>query len=154
MSCALISGTFDPITLGHLDIISRSSKIFDRVIVAVMNNLNKESLFSLQERERLVRLSCQALSNVEVLATDAMMVEFFDKVSADVIVRGIRNEKDASYEFYMAEYLHQHNTRIETVFLSADPSLEGISSSAVREELKNKRIPYHWLPEAIWREFL
>lgn len=135
MKTALVSGTFDPITKGHLDVISRAARMFDTVVVAVMNNLEKGSRFSQTTRLEMAQAACRRFPNVRVVADDGMMLEFFDRIGADVIVRGIRDEKDFAYEIYMADYLRAHNPAIDTVFLHADAACASISSTEVRERL-------------------
>ena len=135
MKTALVTGTFDPVTKGHMDVITRTADLFDHEIVAVMNNLKKGSLFPQDLRRQMAEAACRDLPNVTVVADAGMMVDFFDRSGADVIVRGIRNETDFAYESYMADYLREHNPRIDTLFLHADPSLAAVSSTEVRERL-------------------
>ena len=151
MKTALVSGTFDPITKGHLDVISRAARMFDTVVVAVMNNLEKGSLFSQNTRLEMAQAACRCFPNVRVVADGGMMVEFFDRIGADVIVRGIRDEKDFAYETYMADYLRAHNPAIDTVFLHADAEYASVSSTEVRERLArgedvSKLVPAEILP--------
>ena len=143
---ALIPGSFDPITLGHVNIIERAAAKFDRVIVAVMNNdsakhdktlSSKTYTFEMSERLELVRLSVDHIANVEVISSSGMLIDLFDEVGADVIVKGIRTAADLEYETIHAKWNKAHNPRLETLFLPADDSLSSVSSTLVREHLKN-----------------
>jgi len=143
---ALIPGSFDPITLGHVDIIERAAQKFDRVIVAVMNNdsakhfeglSSKTYMFDMPIRLELVKLSVAHIANVEVISSSGMLVDLFDEVGASVIVKGIRNAADLEYELIHAKWNKEHNSRVETLFLPADESLTAISSTLVRECIKN-----------------
>ena len=144
MSIALIPGSYDPITLGHLDVISRAAARFDRVIVAVMNNdmqrydstaKSKDYLFTLEQRVSMATDACRTLENVQVIGSCARLIDLFDELGADVIVKGVRNEADYAYEQTHALYNRAHNERAETLYLPADPRFDGISSTLVRERL-------------------
>ena len=143
---ALIPGSFDPITLGHVNIIERAAKISDKVYVAVMNNdsakhssvlSSKTYMFDMETRERLVSLSLTHLENVEVVTSSGMLIDLFDELSADVIIKGIRGSADLEYEMIHAKWNKEHNARLETMFLPADESLMSVSSTLVRELLKD-----------------
>ena len=143
---ALIPGSFDPITLGHVNVIERAAEKFDRVLVAVMNNdsakhdstlSSKTYTFDMATRLELVKLSLEHIKGVEVISSSGMLIDLFDEVGADVIVKGIRNAADLEYELKHATWNKAHNARIETLFLPADTSLAGVSSTLVREYLKN-----------------
>lgn len=138
---ALIPGSFDPITLGHVDVIERAAARFDRVVVAVMNNdsakhdktlMSKEYLFDMPTRMELVRRSVGHIENVEVIASSGMLIDLFDEVGADVIVKGVRNGEDLEYEMKHAKWNKAHNARVETMFLPADERFSGVSSTMVR----------------------
>ena len=143
---ALIPGSFDPITLGHVNIIERAAKMSDKVYVAVMNNdsakhssvlSSKTYMFDMETRERLVSLSLTHLENVEVVTSSGMLIDLFDELSADVIIKGIRGSADLEYEMIHAKWNKEHNARLETLFLPADESLMSVSSTLVRELLKD-----------------
>ncbi len=137
MTHALIPGSFDPMTLGHLDIVKRARAHYDKVSVAVLINESKKYLFSLEERAQIVRLSLQDMPDVEVISDTGLLVDLFDRVGADVIVKGVRNEKDRIYEEQMAAANLQRNPKAKTVFMQAADDYEQVSSTRVREMLKN-----------------
>ena len=128
-------GTFDPITLGHADIIRRGAKLVDRLIVGVTTNPSKNPMFQPDERMDMVRREVAALGidNVEVVGFNALLMKFAESVGASVIVRGLRAVADFEYEYQMAGMNQQLNARIETVFLMADVSLQPIASKLVKE---------------------
>ena len=144
---ALIPGSYDPITLGHVDIIERAAKKFDKVIVAVMNNdsakhdktlCSKTYTFDMEKRLEFVRLSVSHIENVEVVSSSGMLIDLFDEVCADVIVKGVRNGDDLEYEMKHARWNKEHNPRVETMYLPADKSLNFVSSTLVRNYLQNR----------------
>ncbi len=126
-------GTFDPITLGHMDIIRRGAKLVDKLIVGLTTNPSKSPMFSLEERLVTVRRETAAIPGVEVVAFDALLMKFAEDQNATVIVRGLRAVSDFEYEFQMAGMNQQLNDDIETVFLMADVALQPIASKWVRE---------------------
>ena len=128
-------GTFDPITLGHCDIIRRGAKLVDRLIIGVTTNPSKNPMFSPQERMDMVNREVAALgvANVEVVGFNALLMRFAEKQGAQVIVRGLRAVADFEYEYQMAGMNQQLNDDIETVFLMADVSLQPIASKLVKE---------------------
>ena len=131
----LYPGTFDPVTLGHADIIRRGAKLVDRLIVGVTTNPSKDPMFMPEERIEMVRAEVerQALDNVEVRGFDALLMTFAESIGASVIIRGLRAVADFEYEYQMAGMNQQLNHRIETVFLMADVSLQPIASKLVKE---------------------
>jgi pantetheine-phosphate adenylyltransferase len=128
-------GTFDPITLGHADIIRRGSKLVDRLIVGVTTNLSKSPMFTTDERLAMVRreIGTLGLDNVEVEGFNALLVKFARKVGASVLIRGLRAVADFEYEYQMAGMNQQLDHSVETVFLMADVSLQPIASRLVKE---------------------
>ncbi|AKM06891.1 pantetheine-phosphate adenylyltransferase [Pelagerythrobacter marensis] len=128
-------GTFDPITLGHADIIRRGSKLVDRLIIGVTTNPSKNPMFTPEERMAMVRREVAALGveNVDVVGFNALLMKFARKQGANVIVRGLRAVADFEYEYQMAGMNQQLDDRIETVFLMADVSLQPIASKLVKE---------------------
>ncbi len=133
---ALYPGTFDPMTLGHLDIIKRASKLCDKLVIAVAINHGKNPLFSLDERVEMVELAIEPLRaeiEVEVKPFEGLLIHFVESVGASVIVRGLRAVSDFEYEFQMAGMNDRLNPSIETVFLMADPQYQTIASRLVKE---------------------
>lgn len=130
---AVYPGTFDPITYGHVDLVERAARIFDRVIVAVAANKNKTPFFSLQERVALAQLTFKKLPNVEVLDFDILLIDFMQAQKASVILRGVRMVSDFDYEFQLAGMNRQLAPDIESLFLMPAQKYSCISSSFVRE---------------------
>jgi pantetheine-phosphate adenylyltransferase len=130
---AIYPGSFDPITLGHLDLIQRGSRLFDRVIVAVLRNPNKMPLFSVQQRLDQIRLSTQHLPNVEVDSFDGLTVNYAQMQDAQVLLRGLRAVSDFEVELQMAHTNKTLSTEIETVFLATSNEYSFLSSSVVKE---------------------
>jgi pantetheine-phosphate adenylyltransferase len=128
-------GTFDPITLGHADIIRRGAKLVDRLIIGVTTNPSKNPMFTPEERMAMVVREAELLGidNVEVVGFNALLMNFAEKQGASVIVRGLRAVADFEYEYQMAGMNQQINSRIETVFLMADVCLQPIASKLVKE---------------------
>jgi len=130
---AICAGTFDPITMGHLDVIERALRIFPRVVVAVAMNSGKNPLFSLEERVELVRQSVAHLSGVEIDCFNGLLVDFAEQKKVHVIVRGLRAFSDFEYEFQMALTNRKLKPKIETLFLMPKQDYSYVSSSNVRE---------------------
>ncbi|MCZ7525181.1 MAG: pantetheine-phosphate adenylyltransferase [Acidimicrobiia bacterium] len=133
MVTALCPGSFDPVTNGHVDIIERTARLFDDVIVAVIRNPQKtQSLFSLEERQEMLAEAIGHLSNVRILYFKGLLVDFAREYGADVIVKGLRAVTDFDYEMQMAQ-MNQSLSGIETLFISTSPQNSFLSSSLVRE---------------------
>lgn len=130
---AVYPGSFDPITQGHMDIIQRAAKQFDKLIVAVLNNTSKNPLFTLEERTALIRNVTKHLPNVEVDSFRDLTVNFVKSKQAHVIVRGIRSVTDFEYELQMASTNHKLDNDIETIFMMTNPKFSYLSSSIVKE---------------------
>lgn len=128
-------GTFDPVTLGHADIIRRGSKLVDRLIIGVTTNPSKNPMFSTEERFAMVEreIAAMGLANVEVVGFNALLVKFAQKMGAKVLIRGLRAVADFEYEYQMAGMNQQLDDEVETVFLMADVSLQPIASKLVKE---------------------
>lgn len=128
-------GTFDPITLGHADIIRRGSKLVDKLIIGVTTNPSKDPMFAPDERMAMVKreVADLGLGNVEVVGFNALLMHWAERMGASVIVRGLRAVADFEYEYQMAGMNQQLNENIETVFLMADVSLQPIASKLVKE---------------------
>ena len=130
---AVYPGTFDPITLGHLDIIKRGSRLTDRLVIGVTTNPSKQPMFSVAERMEMVRRETASIASVEVVEFDSLLMDFAESQKATIIIRGLRAASDFEYEFQMAGMNQQLNDDIETVFLMADVSLQPIASRLVKE---------------------
>ncbi len=133
---ALITGSFDPLTLGHYYLIKKTAEIFDEVFVAVLNNCDKTPLFSLEQRTDIVSCCFSNDSKIIVLNHDGLLSDLYCKYKIDVLVRGLRNINDYIYENDLATIYNQIDSRIHTLFLPSDPRYSHISSSYVRESLK------------------
>ena len=139
MSIAIIPGSFDPMTLGHVDVVERAAKMFDEVVVAVMINPNKQYRFSVEQKTELAVLSCANIPNVRVIADGGMLIDLVDKLGACAIVKGIRTLKDFRYEQEMAYWNRAHNPRAETLYLPCGADFSRISSTLVRRRLDEGR---------------
>jgi pantetheine-phosphate adenylyltransferase len=127
-------GTFDPLTLGHLDIIRRATRLVDRLVIGVTTNPSKQPMFSVAERLEMVRREMgDRNSNIKVVEFDSLLMDFAEAQRATLIIRGLRAASDFEYEFQMAGMNQQLNNCIETVFLMADVSLQPIASRLVKE---------------------
>ena len=127
-------GTFDPITLGHMDIIRRGAKLVDRLVIGVTTNIAKSPMFSDEERLEMVRRECADIdSDIVVVGFNSLLMDFAEREGAKVIVRGLRAVADFEYEYQMAGMNQQINPRVETVFLMADVALQPIASRLVKE---------------------
>jgi pantetheine-phosphate adenylyltransferase len=126
-------GTFDPMTLGHLDIIRRGAHLVDRLVIGVTTNPSKEPMFTVEERLVMVRREIDDIPGVSVVEFDSLLMDFAEREGASLILRGLRAVADFEYEYQMAGMNQQLNDDIETVFLMADVSLQPIASRLVKE---------------------
>jgi pantetheine-phosphate adenylyltransferase len=133
MRTAVYPGSFDPITNGHLDIIERASRVYDKVVVGVLNNSNKKPVFTVDERMDLIKTVTSHIPNVEVDSFEGLLVDFAKSKQATVIVKGLRTVADFEYEFQMALLNKTLNPEYETMFLMTDTKYSYISSSMVKE---------------------
>lgn len=132
--CGVYPGTFDPITLGHMDIIRRGAKLVDRLVIGVTTNPSKNPMFSVEERMEMVRRETAGIDGeIEVVSFNSLLMDFAERQGASIIVRGLRAVADFEYEYQMAGMNQQINDGIETVFLMADVSLQPIASRLVKE---------------------
>ena len=130
---ALYPGSFDPITNGHLDVIERAARLFDRVVVAVARNDSKTALFSTEERVALIRSSVTSLTNVEVTSFHGLLVDFAAATGSQVVVRGLRAVTDFEYEFQMALMNKTLRPELETIFLASREAFTYVSSRVIKE---------------------
>ena len=133
MTRAIYPGSFDPVTLGHLDIIKRASKIFDELIVGVLNNNSKSPLFSVEKRVKMLNDVVKDLPNVKVMSFEGLLVAFARKVDAQIIVRGLRAVTDFEYELQMSQTNTVLNENVDTIFFTTSLEYAYLSSSTVRE---------------------
>ena len=136
MKIAVYPGSFDPITNGHIDIIKRGSKIFDKVIVSVLVNVEKKHLFEIDERVRLIKKVTSDIENVEVISFDGLLVDLVKTYNASVILKGLRTSIDFEYELQMAYMNKELDSNIETIFMVSSPNNLHISSSCVKQVAK------------------
>ena len=133
MKRAVYPGSFDPITFGHLDIIERSAKMVDELVIAVLRNSAKNSLFSLEERVNMIREMTKDIPNVRVESFDGLLVDYMSQIGANIIIRGLRAVTDFEYELQLAQINHVQNEEIETVFLITNLKYSYLSSTIVKE---------------------
>ncbi len=133
MKTAICPGSFDPVTIGHIDIIKRAAALFDKVIVAVLVNVEKKPWFTIEERKDLLKKTVGDIPNVEIAGFDGLLVDFAAENNAQVIVKGLRAVSDFEYEFQMALTNKKLNNSIETVFLTTSSEHMYLSSSIVKQ---------------------
>lgn len=130
---AVYPGTFDPITCGHFDLIERAARFYDRLVIAVADNRNKNSLFSLEERVELAKQVTAQMPNVEVIGFSGLLVDFVQEIGGNVLLRGLRAVSDFEYEFQLASMNRKLAPDVETMFMTPAEQYAFISSSLVRE---------------------
>jgi pantetheine-phosphate adenylyltransferase len=133
MRIGFYPGSFDPITYGHLDIITRGAKLFDKLYIAISFNPNKKTTFTTEERMRLVEECVEGMDNIEVIKSNKLTVEHCLELGATHILRGLRAVTDYDYEFQMTNFNHQISNQVDTVFLMTQGKYSFLSSSSVRE---------------------
>ena len=132
---AIYPGSFDPITNGHIDLIHRASKLFDKVIVGITQNSKKSSFLNIDDRINAAMIALKAIDNIEILSFDTLLVDFANEQNAQVILRGLRAVSDFEYEFQLSGMNKHLNPNIETLFMTPAEQYANISSSLVREIL-------------------
>ena len=137
MSLALIPGSFDPMTLGHLDLVRTVAREYDEVVVAVMINSEKKYRYDMQTRVEIAKRTVSELSNVRVIADEGMLIDLFDRLGADAVCKGYRNETDYAYETKMADWNRAHNPRVKTRLFQSAGEHATLSSTEVREILQS-----------------
>jgi pantetheine-phosphate adenylyltransferase len=152
MKRAIYPGSFDPITFGHLDIIHRSSKIVDELVIGVLNNSAKNSLFSLEERVSMIKEMTKEYSNVTVASFDGLLVDYMKEIGATIIIRGLRAVTDFEYELQIAQSNHVQNPEVETIFLTTNLKYSYLSSTIVKEFASyggdiSKFVPEQFIPK-------
>lgn len=133
MNIALYPGSFDPITLGHLDIITRAAQLYDEVIVAVLRNVHKSGAFDEDERLAMIKEACKDLPNVRTDVFGGLLVQYAQKSGVRTVIRGLRAANDFEYEFQMAQLNRKLCAQVETLFMMTAPEYAYISSGSVRE---------------------
>lgn len=149
MKKAIYPGSFDPITFGHLDIIERSAKIFDEVIIGVLNNSAKKSLFSVEERVEIIKSLTEKYPNVTVDSFDGLLVDYAKRKDANIIIRGLRAVTDFDYEIQIAQTYKIQNPDIETFFMTTALNYSYLSSTVVREYASYGADISHFVPKEI-----
>lgn len=133
MKRAIYPGSFDPLTLGHVDIIERSAQIVDELVVGVLHNSAKNSLFSIEERVSMIKEITDSIPNVTVASFDGLLVDYMKEIDATIIVRGLRAVTDFEYELQIAQTNHVENPSVETIFLTTSLQYSYLSSTIVKE---------------------
>lgn len=149
MRRAVYPGSFDPLTNGHLDIIERAARIVDELIVGVLNNSTKNSLFSIDERVSMIKEETAHIPNVVVDSFDGLLVDYMRKKDAQIIIRGLRAISDYEYEIQIAQTNHKVNPEVETVFLTTNLKYSYLSSTVVKEFASYGGDISHFVPERI-----
>lgn len=147
MKTAIFAGSFDPITRGHEDIVLQAMSLFDEIVIAIGVNIEKKYTFSLDDRIKWIKNTFAAYEKVKVVSYEGLTVDLCKKMSAGYIIRGLRNTTDFEYESIIAEANKKLNPEVETVFLLSDPNLRCISSTVVRDVLKNNGDARQFIPE-------
>lgn len=138
MTIAVYAGSFDPFTLGHLDILKKSLSIFDKVLLGVAYNPEKIGLLKQEERVELIKICTQGISGIEIYSYEGLTVDFAKKHNATVLIRGLRNSTDFEYENQLAQINASLDKNIQTVFLTSKPEYNMISSTGVKELISHK----------------
>lgn len=147
MTIVVYAGSFDPFTSGHMDILKRSSEIFDKVLIGVAYNPEKNSLLTPEERVEIIKLCISDYTNVEVYSYEGLTIDFAKKHNANILIRGLRNTADFEYENQLAQINTSLNKNIQTVFLTSKPEHNMISSTCVKELILNKCDLSGFVPE-------
>ena len=151
---AIYPGSFDPITYGHVDIIERASEVFDELVIAIMQNDDKNALFTEEERAEMCRKSTAHIKNVSVMIGSGLTVNFAKKIGATILVRGIRAVTDYEYEMQLATANMALDSDIHTVFLVAQPQFSFLSSSTAKTIAKNKGDLRFFVPDCVAEELV
>ena len=149
---AIYPGSFDPVTYGHIDIIRRSSKIVDELIVGVLCNKGKMPLFSVEERVKMLEEVTKDLTNVKIVPFDGLLVDFASRMEADIVIRGLRAITDFEYELQMSQTNHKLASNVETMFLTTSIEYSYLSSTTVKEIAAFGGDVSQFVPEAVAEE--
>lgn len=152
MKTAVYPGSFDPITNGHLEMIERSSRLFDKVYVLVSINPKKKYMFSNDERKVMIEKACEGIKNIEIVFYDSLVVDFAHKVNANCIIRGIRNHSDFDSEQQLAYYNNKLDSNIETILLFPTHKNLFVSSTSIKELVKFNQDIAEFVPAIIKQE--
>ncbi|MBM3437641.1 MAG: pantetheine-phosphate adenylyltransferase [Bacteroidetes bacterium] len=146
---AVFPGTFDPVTIGHVDIVNRASELFDEIIIAVGVNTKKTTLFDLQLRKEWIQTAFSNNPKVRVESYEGLTVDFCKKMNARFLLRGLRNGSDFDYESHIAQLNKALWNEIETVFIMCDPAMSYVSSTLIRDLIIHKADYQRYLPEGV-----
>jgi pantetheine-phosphate adenylyltransferase len=149
MKIAVFPGSFDPVTLGHMDLIQRASQMFDRLVLGVLVNSSKQPLFSVEQRVAMLQELTDGMRHVDVCSYQGLLADFVEQQGACAIVRGLRSSGDFEYELPLAQANHELNPHADTVFLSTAPQYSYVSSSAVKELLRYQADVSSYVPETV-----
>lgn len=141
MSRVIVPGSFDPMTMGHRDLVLKALKRHDEVVVAVMINASKRYLFDMQTRLEIAKQTVADLPNVKVIAEKGLLIDLFDRLEADAVCKGWRNERDYDYELRMADWNREHNPRFRTELIRSRGEFADLSSTEVRAQLERGVLP-------------
>ncbi len=141
MSLVIVPGSFDPMTMGHLDLVVKAAKRYDEVVVAVMINAAKRYLFDMETRVEIAKRTVAHLPNVRVISEKGLLIDLFDRLHADAVCKGWRNEKDYDYELHMADWNREHNPRFRTELIRSRGEFADLSSTEVRARLEAGETP-------------
>ena len=149
MNTAVFPGSFDPITNGHADIIERASFLFDKIIIGIGNNLQKQYMFPVEQRMEWIKKTFASNPKIEVMSYEGLTVDFCKKVNANYLVRGLRNSADFEFEQAIAQMNKAMADEIETVFIPCNPKFSAVASTIVRDILKHGGDVTKFVPEAV-----
>ena len=150
MKRAVFPGSFDPVTAGHMDLITRGAGLFDELILAVLINVGKFPLFSVEERAEMLKCLTKSMANVSVKTFDGLLADFVEQEQVDVILRGLRTPEDFAYELPIAQTNRRLNQRAETIFLVTAPEYSYISSSGIKEIYRFGGDIKGMVPDMVW----
>ncbi len=150
---AVYPGTFDPITKGHIDVISRARKLFSKIIILIAHHNEKDPLFSVEERKKMIKESVRGMKNVEVDSYDGLLVDYAKKKNVRVVIRGLRAISDFEYEFQMALMNRKISPEVETIFFVPHESYTYLSSSLIKEIISVGGDVSHFVPQVV-KKFL